>query len=126
MERKLGALVLDIQKATSSANVNVDELKQLLILSYPFGEFKEEIRNAQGFFGVFVIVRKHCSPINIDILTCIAEYFKLADALTAIQTCEAKGEKEADVKVYTAKVLITCIKCHYSTLLIWFSRKHHM
>ena len=102
MQRKLGALVLDVQKATKSANVCVDELKQLLILSYPFGNFKEEIKNTQNFLEVFVVIRKHCSPVNTDILTCIGEYFKLADALTAIQKYEAKGEKEADIKVYTA------------------------
>ena len=44
IQGKLGSLVLNIQKIVQSANVNIDDLKQLLILSYPFEELKKEIK----------------------------------------------------------------------------------
>ena len=101
MQGKLGALVLDIQKAATSAGVDVDELKQLLILSYPFEEFKEEIRRAHDLTDVFVAVRKLCSPVNLSVLVAIVDRFKLSDALTAIKAYEFEEE------IYRKKLLST-------------------
>ena len=92
MQRKLGALVLEIQKSIVSAGVDVDELKQLLILSYPFEEFKQEIRRAQDVTDVFVAVRKLCSPVNLSVLIAIVDHFKLSDALTAIKAYETEEQ----------------------------------
>ena len=101
MQGKLGALALDIQKAATSAGVDVDELKQLLILSYPFEEFKEEIRRAHDLTDVFVAVRKLCSPVNLSVLVAIVDRFKLSDALTAIKAYEFEEE------IYRKKLLST-------------------
>ena len=101
MQGKLGALVLDIQKATTSAGVDVHELKQLLILSYPFEEFKEEIRRTQDLTDVFVAVRKLCSPVNLSVLVAIVDCFKLSDALTAIKTYEVEEQ------IYRKRLLST-------------------
>ena len=101
MQGKLGALVLDIQKSTTSAGVDVHELKQLLILSYPFEEFKEEIRRAQDLTDVFVAVRKLCSPVNLTVLVAIVDRFKLSDALTAIKAYEVEEQN------YRKKLLST-------------------
>ena len=101
MQGKLGALVLDIQKVATSAGVDVDELKQLLILSYPFEEFKEEIRRAHDLTDVFVAVRKLCSPVNLSVLVAIVDRFKLSDALTAIKAYEFEEE------IYRKKLLST-------------------
>ena len=92
MQGKLGALVLEIQKSIVSAGVDVDELKQLLTLSYPFEEFKQEIRRAQDVTDVFVAVRKLCSPVNLSILIAIVDHFKLSDALTAIKAYETEEQ----------------------------------
>ena len=101
MQGKLGALVLDVQKATTSAGVDVHELKQLLILSYPFEEFKEETRRAQNLGDVFVAVRKLCSPVNLSVLVAIIDRFKLSDALTAIKVYEVE-EKNYRKKLLSA------------------------
>ena len=101
MQGKLGALVLDIQKSATSAGVDVHELKQLLILSYPFEEFKEEIRRAQDLTDVFVAVRKLCSPVNLTVLVAIVDRFKLSDALTAIKAYEVEEQN------YRKKLLST-------------------
>ena len=101
MQGKLGALVLDVQKATTSAGVDVHELKQLLILSYPFEEFKEETRRAQNLGDVFVAVRKLCSPVNLSVLVAIVDRFKLSDALTAIKVYEVEEQN------YRKKLLST-------------------
>ena len=101
MQGKLGALVLDVQKATTSAGVDVHELKQLLILSYPFEEFKEETRRAQNLGDVFVAVRKLCSPVNLSVLVAIVDRFKLSDALTAIKVYEVE-EKNYRKKLLSA------------------------
>ena len=99
MQGKLGAVVLEVQKSIVSAGVDVDELKQLLILSYPFEEFKEEIQRAQDVTDVFVAVRKLCSPVNLSVLVVIVDHFKLSDALTAIKAYETEEE------IYRKKLL---------------------
>ena len=85
MQGKLGSLVLKFQKIVESAHVDIDELKQLLILSY---QLKTRIQRARNFKSVFVIVRKLCSPFNIEVLHLIANHFKLPDALQAIREYE--------------------------------------
>ena len=101
MQGKLGALVLDVQEVAESANISIDKLRQLLILSYPFEEFKEEIRRAQNLTDVFVAVRKLCSPVNLSVLVAIVDRFKLSDALTAIKTYEVEEQN------YRKKLLST-------------------
>ena len=86
---KLGSLVLKIQKEVESAGIKFDDLKQLLILSYPY---EQKIQEAETFASVFVAVRKHCSPVNIEILEEIVSHFKLSDALTAIQEYEVEKD----------------------------------
>ena len=74
MQGKLGSLVKEVKKVVESAGIKVDDLKELLILSYPF---EEEIEKAENLFHVFVVVCKLCSPVNIYILELIADHFKL-------------------------------------------------
>ena len=62
MQGKLGSLVLKIQKIVECAHIDIDELKQLLILSYQ--QFKSIIQEEKTFAKVFVIVRKFCSPVK--------------------------------------------------------------
>ena len=87
MQGKLGSLVLKVQKITESAHINVDDLKQLLILSYPN---EEEIQKAKDLSSLFVAVRKLCSPVNIEVLMLIINHFKQIskDTLIAIQEYE--------------------------------------
>ena len=93
IQGKLGSLVLNIQKIVQSANVNIDDLKQLLILSYPFEELKKEVKILESFSDVFLVVRKLCSPVNIGVLILIVDHFKLSDAaLTAIQAYEIEEQ----------------------------------
>ena len=99
MQGKLGSLVLDVQEIAELADVNIDRLKQLLILSYPFEE--EELQNAKDLPHVFIAIRKLCSPVNIEALVLIVDYFKLSDARTAIQ------QYEADEQNYRKKLLST-------------------
>lgn len=97
MQGKLGSLVLDVQEIAESADINIDRLKQLLILSYPFEE--EELQNAKDLPRVFIAIRKLCSPVNIEVLILIVDYFKLSDALTTIQ------QYETDEQNYRKKLL---------------------
>ena len=101
MQGKLGALILDVQEVAESANINIDKMKQLLVLSYPFDEFKEEIRRAHDLTDVFVAVRKLCSPVNLSVLVAIVDRFKLSDALTLIKTYEVEEQN------YRKKLLST-------------------
>ena len=86
MQGKLGSLVLDVQRIAELADINIDHLKQLLILSYPFEE--DKLQNAKDLSHMFIAIRKLCSPVNIEALKHIVDYFKLSDALTAIQQYE--------------------------------------
>ena len=90
MQGKLETLVLNIQEVAKSADVSIDELKQLLLLFYPF---EEEVQKADNNLShIFVVVRKLCSPVNTDILMLIINHFKLFDALIAIQAYEAEEQ----------------------------------
>ena len=89
MQGKLGSLVKTVKNIVESANIAVDDLKELLILSYPF---EEEIEKAESLFRVFVTVRKLCSPVNIEILKLITDHYKLSDALIAIQEYEIEEQ----------------------------------
>ena len=89
MQIKLGGLVLTIQKEVKSAGIEFDDLKQLLILSYPF---KKEIQESENFSHIFIAVRKHCSPANIEVLVQIVSHFKLSNAQIAIQEYEVEKE----------------------------------
>ena len=51
MQIKLGSLVLTIQKDVKSAGIEFDNLKQLLILSYPL---EKEIQEAKSFTHVLL------------------------------------------------------------------------
>lgn len=84
---RLGILVQTIQEEVKSADIEFIKIKQLLVLSYPF---EEEINRAENLSDIFLIVRKLCSPINIEILILLVDYFKLFDALKAIQTYEVE------------------------------------
>ena len=97
MQGKLGSLVLNVQKIVELAGINIDCLKQLLILSYPFEE--EELQNAKDLSSVFIAIRKLCSPVNIEVLIHIVDHFKLSDALIAIQ------QYQTDEQNYRKKLL---------------------
>ena len=90
MQGKLASLVLTIQKKVETAHINIDDLKQLLILSNPFES--EEIQRAENFANVFVIVRKLCSPVNIEVLTVISNHFKLSGTIEAIRAYELEEQ----------------------------------
>ena len=95
---RLGILVQTIQEEVKSADIEFIKIKQLLVLSYPF---EEEINRAENLSDIFLIVCKLCSPINIDILILLVDYFKLSDALKAIQTYEVEEQN------YCKRVLST-------------------
>ena len=90
MQGKLGSLILKVQKIVESAHVNIDDLKQLLILSYQ--QFESMIQEAKTFSSVFVIVRKFCSPVNIEVLILIGDHFNLSDAIKIIQQYKWKNK----------------------------------
>ena len=91
----LGALIRKIRKAADSACVGIDDLKELLLYSYP--SEKEEIQKAQNISQVFLVIReKLCTPDNIDVLKLIVHEFKLSDVLGDIQ----KYEEENKVNLY--------------------------
>ena len=103
IQGKLGSLLLNIQKVVESANVNVDDLKQLLILSYPFEELKKEVKSSESFHDVFCVIRNLCSPVNIDVIYLIVDHFKLSDtAVIAIQNYEIE-EQNYRKKLLSAK-----------------------
>ena len=89
MQINLGGLVLTIKKEVKSAGIEFDDLKDLLILSYPF---EKEFQESTNFSHIFVAVRKHCSPSNIEVLVEIVSHFKLTNALKAIQEYEIEKE----------------------------------
>ena len=99
MQGKLASLVLTIQKKVETAHINIDDLKQLLIFSNPFES--EEIKRAEDFASVFVIVRKLCSPVNIEVLIVIDNHFKLSGTIEAIQAYELEEQS------YRKKLLST-------------------
>ena len=98
MQGKLGSLVLNIQKIVESSHIDIDDLKQLLILSY---QYKTKFQRAKNFSKIFITVRKLCSPLNIEVLSLIANHFKLSDAIIAIQTYEFEQQN------YRKKLLST-------------------
>ena len=91
MQGKLASLVLTIQKIVESAHININDLKQLLILSNYSSEL-EEIRGAKDFASVFVVVHKLCSPVNIEVLILIGNHFKLSDTIEAIHAYELEEQ----------------------------------
>ena len=96
MQGKLSSLVEKIQQRVVSAGIEFDDLKNILIQFY---QFKTKIQRARNFKGVFNIVRKLCSPVNIEVLFLIVDHFKLYDVLFAIQ------EYENDEQNYCKKLL---------------------
>ena len=87
----LGALIRKIRKAADSACINCDDIKELLLFSYP--SEKEEIRKAQSISQVFLVIReKLCTPDDIDVLKLIVREFKLSDVLSDIQNYEEENE----------------------------------
>ena len=129
----MGSLVLNIQKIVQSANVNIDDLKQLLILSYPFEELKKEVKNLESFSDLFLVIRKLCSPVNIGVIILIVDHFKLSDAaLTAIQAYEIEEQNYRKkllsatfVEELNSKVKLLCCnstpECTISLKLKWSS-----
>ena len=99
MRGKLGSLVLKIQKIVKRANIDIDELKQLLILSYE--QFETTIQEATTFSRVFIIVRKFCSPVTIEVLILIGDHFDLSDVIDVIQQYEVEEQN------YRKKLLST-------------------
>ena len=100
MQGELGSLVLKIQKVVESADIDIDELKQLLILSYQ--QFESMIQEAKTFSSVFVVVRKFCSPVNIEVLILIGDHFNLSDAIKIIQQYEVEKQKYREKLLSTA------------------------
>ena len=87
----LGALIKKIKKAADSTCIDFDELKELLLFSYP--SEKEEIQKAQNISQVFLVIReKLCTPDNIDVLKLIVREFKLSDVLGDIRKYEGENE----------------------------------
>ena len=96
MQGKLSSLVEKIQQRVESADIEFDDLKNLLMQFY---HYKTRIQRASSFKSVFNIVRKLCSPVNIEVLFLIADHFKQFDILKAIQ------EYENDEQNYCKKLL---------------------
>ena len=99
MQGKLGSLILKVQKIVESAHVDIDDLKQLLILSYQ--QFESMIQEAKTIARVFVIVRKLCSPVNIEVIILIGTHFELSGTIEAIQAYELEEQS------YRKKLLST-------------------
>ena len=100
MEGKLGSLVLKIQKIVERAHIDIDELKQLLILSYQ--QFESMIQEATTFSKVFVIVRKFCSPVNIEVIILIGNHFELSHVIEVIQQYELEEQNYCKKLMSTA------------------------
>uniref|UniRef100_A0A1X7SVR1 Uncharacterized protein n=1 Tax=Amphimedon queenslandica TaxID=400682 RepID=A0A1X7SVR1_AMPQE len=93
MRGKLAGLVQDFQKVVENNNVNIEELKQYIILYHPDEEYRDELRNAKDVNTVFTVIRsKFCSLFNYDVLLRIAERFKLPCGFKVIQEYEAEEE----------------------------------
>ena len=91
MRPKFGSLISKIKQSAKSANIDVDDLKELLVLcsTSEEKEIEKEIQEAENLFKVFVILRnKLCSPDNIEILKVIVDHFNLSGALTDIREYE--------------------------------------
>ena len=93
MRGKLGGLVLRFQKVVENSNVNIEDLKQYVILYHPDEQYREELRKARDINTVFAVIRsKFCSLFNYTVLLRIAENFNLADGFEVIQEYEAEEE----------------------------------
>ena len=99
----LGALIRKIKKAAESTCIGIDDLKELLLYSYP--SEKEEIQKAQNISQVFLVIReKLCTPDNIDVLKLIVHEFKLSDVLGDIQKYE--GQKEVTLEHIPIQLMV--------------------
>lgn len=96
---KLGSLVLKIQDIVEGAHIDINKLKQLLILSYQ--QFESTIQEAKTLSRVFVIVRKFCSPVNVEVLILIGDHFYLSDVIKVIQQYQVEEQN------YRKKLLST-------------------
>ena len=87
----LGALIRKIKKAADSNCIDFDDLKELLLFSYP--SEKKEIQKAQNISQVFLVIReKLCIPDNIDVLKLIVREFELSNVSRDIQKYEEENE----------------------------------
>ena len=93
MRWKLAGLVLDFQKVVEKASINIEDLKQYIILYHPDEQYRNELRKAKDIYEVFDVIRsKFCSLFNYSILLRIAEKFNLPDAFKVIQQYEAEED----------------------------------
>ena len=93
MRWKLAGLVHDFQKAVEAANINIDDLKQFIMLYGHDKECVEQLKEAKNLSEVFIRVRDRlCSLFNYVVLLRIAEKFNIADAFKIIQAYEVEEE----------------------------------
>ena len=91
----MGSLVVKIRKEAESAHININELKDIIIVSCQ--DLKEEVLKAEDLSQVFVVIgQKLCTPDNIEVLKVIVHHFNLYGVQKAIQEYEGKNE----VKLY--------------------------
>ncbi|XP_019863176.1 PREDICTED: uncharacterized protein LOC109592045 [Amphimedon queenslandica] len=90
---RLAGLVLDFQKVVEKANVNIEDLKQFVIVRYPDEQYRNELRKASDINEVFAIIRsKFCSLFNYSVLLRIAEKFNLPDGFKVIREYKVKED----------------------------------
>ncbi|XP_019849060.1 PREDICTED: uncharacterized protein LOC109580415 [Amphimedon queenslandica] len=90
---KLAGLVLRFQTVVKKENVNIEDLKQYVILRYPDEQYRDELGEVRDINTVFAVVRRRfCSLFNYEILREIADNFKLANGFKVIQEYEAEEE----------------------------------
>ena len=90
---KLAGLVFDFQKIVEKANINIEDLKQYVILYHPEKKYKDELRKARDINEIFDVIRsKFCSLFNYTVLLRIAEKFNLADGFKVIEDYETEEE----------------------------------
>ncbi|XP_019849065.1 PREDICTED: uncharacterized protein LOC109580417 isoform X2 [Amphimedon queenslandica] len=93
MRGKLAELVFDFQKVVEKSTVNIEDLKQYVILYHPDEQYRDELRKARDINAVFAVIRsKFCSLFNYTVLLRIAEKFNLPDGFEVIQRYEAEEE----------------------------------
>ena len=121
MRWKLAGLVHDFQKAVEAANINIDDLKQFIMLYGHDKECVEQLKEAKNLSEVFIIVRDRlCSLFNYVVLLRIAEKFNIANAFKIIQAYEV--EEENYRRILTSSTLAEELRretkqlsCHPST-----------
>ena len=79
----LGTLFVKITNIIEKSNISLNDLKRILIFSYP--EYKSEIKTKESVEDVLYVVRRYTSLDNPSHLEAIAKHFDLHEATRLIK-----------------------------------------